>query len=49
MSEFTFKITTKDGKSFEYKVRANEKLDAFGKIKSKFPDDDYELIKSYSE
>jgi len=49
MSVFIFKITTKDGKSFEYKVRANEKLDAFGKIKSKFPDDDYELIRSYDE
>ena len=33
MTEFKFKITQADGYSYEYTVRANEKLDAFAKIK----------------
>ena len=34
MSEFKFKITQSSGYSYEYTVRANEKLDAFAKIKA---------------
>ena len=33
MSEFKFKITQSSGYSYEYTVRANEKIDAFVKIK----------------
>jgi len=33
MTEFKFKITQSSGYSYEYTVRANEKLDAFAKIK----------------
>ena len=51
MSEFKFKITQSSGYSYEYTVRANEKLDAFAKIKAYIneryasPDlIDYELI-----
>ena len=33
MSEFKFKITQSSGYSYEYTVRANEKIDAFAKIK----------------
>ena len=34
MTEFKFKITQSSGYSYEYTVRANEKLDAFAKIKA---------------
>lgn len=34
MTEFKFKITQSNGYSYEYTVRANEKLDAFAKVKS---------------
>ena len=34
MTEFKFKITHASGYSYEYSVRANEKLDAFAKIKA---------------
>ena len=34
MSEFKFKITQSSSYSYEYTVRANEKLDAFAKIKA---------------
>lgn len=34
MVEFKFKITHASGYSYEYSVRANEKLDAFAKIKA---------------
>ena len=34
MTEFKFKITQADGYSYEYTIRANEKLDAFAKIKA---------------
>ena len=51
MSEFKFKITQSSGYSYEYTVRANEKLDAFAKIKAYIneryacPDlIDYELV-----
>ena len=51
MSEFKFKITQSSGYSYEYTVRANEKLDAFVKIKAYIneryacPDlIDYELV-----
>lgn len=51
MSEFKFKITQSSGYSYEYTVRANEKLDAFAKIKEYIveryasPDlIDYELV-----
>ena len=51
MTEFRFKITQVSGYSYEYTVRANEKLDAFVKIKAYIneryasPDlIDYELV-----
>ena len=34
MSEFKFKITQSSGYSYEYTVRANEKLDAFAKART---------------
>ena len=34
MTEFTFKITQASGYSYECSIRANEKLDAFAKIKA---------------
>lgn len=34
MTEFKFKIMQTSGYSYEYSVRANEKLDAFAKIKA---------------
>lgn len=51
MTEFKFKITQSNGYSYEYTVRANEKLDAFAKIKAYINEKyaspdliDYELI-----
>ena len=51
MTEFKFKITQLSGYSYEYTVRANEKLDAFAKIKAYINETydnpdliDYELI-----
>ena len=51
MTEFKFKITQSTGYSYEYTIRANEKLDAFAKIKAyineKYANPDlinYELI-----
>ena len=34
MTEFKFKITQADDYSYQYTIRANEKLDAFAKIKA---------------
>lgn len=34
MTKFKFKITQSSGYSYEYTVRANEKLDAFAKIEA---------------
>ena len=51
MSEFKFKITQSSGYSYEYTVRANEKIDAFAKIKEYIDERyaspdliDYELV-----
>ena len=51
MSEFKFKIIPASGYSYKYTVRANEKLDAFAKIKAYINETyaspdliDYELI-----
>ena len=51
MIEFKFKITQSSGYSYEYTVRANEKIDAFVKIKEYIDERyaspdliDYELV-----
>ena len=49
MSEFKFRITTIDGITLTYSLRANEKLDAFAKAKERFPESRVELISITTE
>lgn len=37
MTEFTFSVTLENGANLVYRLQANEKLDAFSMIQSRFP------------
>ena len=49
MAEFKFRITTIDGITLTYSLRANEKLDAFAAAKERFPESRVELISIATE
>lgn len=49
MTEFVFSVKLTNGATFNYSLRANEKLDAFSKIKSRFPSSTYKLISPVNE
>ena len=44
MTEFVFRVKLLNGATLNYALRANEKLDAFAKIKNRFPSSSYKLI-----
>ena len=49
MTEFVFRIIEPEGWTYRYAVLANEKLDAFAKVKKRFPNRDFSLIEVAGE